>query len=70
MTSTIFVICLILAAVMVLIHPALCIPFIIVAYLLAKKSRMDMDSGTSIISGVVFFILFLVFMVCFHNLLK
>lgn len=70
MASTAFIICLILAAVMVLIHPALCIPFIIVAYLLAKKGCMDMDSGTSIISGVVFFILFLVFMVCFHNLLK
>lgn len=70
MTSTIFVICLILAAVMVLIHPALCVPFIIAAYLLAKWGRMDMDSNTSIISGVVFFILFLVFMVYIHKLLK
>jgi hypothetical protein len=56
MTSTIFVICLIIAAVMVLIHPALCIPFIIVAYLLAKWGRMGMDSNTSIILGIIGFI--------------
>lgn len=57
MTSTIFVICLILAAVMVLIHPALCIPFIIAVYLLAKMGRMEMDSTTSIVLGIIGFIL-------------
>ncbi len=57
MTSTIFVVCLILAAVMVLIHPALCIPFIVAAYLLAKMGRMNMDSNTSIVLGIIGFIL-------------
>ncbi|WP_447879256.1 hypothetical protein [Serratia fonticola] len=70
MTSTIFVICLILAAVMVLIHPALCIPFIIVAYLLAKKGRMDLDSGTSIALGIVGFIAALTVFVMIRQWLK
>jgi hypothetical protein len=61
MTSTAFTICLILAAVMVMIHPAFCIPFLIAAYLLAGKSRMDLDSNTSIILGIigVFVLLFI-----------
>ncbi|MBJ2111365.1 hypothetical protein JFQ86_00860 [Serratia ureilytica] len=61
MTSTAFTVCLILAAVMVLIHPALCIPFIVAAYLIASKSRMVLDSNTSIILGIVgfFFVLFI-----------
>lgn len=70
MTSTIFVICLILAAVMVLVHPALCIPFLIAAYMLAGKGRMDLDSNTSIILGIVgFFVVLLVF-AAIHQLLK
>jgi hypothetical protein len=61
MTSTAFTICLILAAVMVMIHPAFCIPFLIAAYLLAGKGRMDLDSNTSIIFGIigVFVLLFI-----------
>ncbi|HDL6888121.1 TPA: hypothetical protein PXL93_004123 [Yersinia enterocolitica] len=53
MTSTLFIACLILAAVMITIHPALCVPFIIAAYLLAGKSNMHMDSNTSIILGII-----------------
>jgi hypothetical protein len=70
MTSTIFIICLILAAVMVLIHPALCIPFIIVAYLLAGKGKMHMDSDTSIILGIVGFIAVLTLFAMLHRWLK
>lgn len=55
MNSSFFTISLILSTVMVLIHPALCIPFIAIAYLLAGKGGMDMDSNTSIISGVTSF---------------
>lgn len=70
MTSTAFIICLILAAVMVLIHPALCIPFIIVAYLLAGKGKMEMDSDTSIILGIVGFIAVLTLFAMLHQWLK
>lgn len=61
MTSTLFIVCLILAAVMITIHPALCIPFVISAYLLAGKGNMHMNSNTSIILGIVgvFMLLFL-----------
>ncbi|ENZ3704620.1 TPA: hypothetical protein SMF67_000869 [Serratia marcescens] len=62
MTSTAFTICLILAAVMVMIHPAFCIPFLIAVYLLAGKGRMELDSNTSIIIGIVgFFVVLFVF---------
>ncbi len=62
MTSTAFTISLILAAVMVIIHPAFCIPFLIAAYLIAGKGRMDLDSNTSIVLGIVgfFFVLFII----------
>ncbi|ANS42505.1 hypothetical protein [Serratia inhibens] len=70
MSSVIFTACLILAAVMVLVHPAFCIPFLIAAYLLAGKGRMDLDSNTSIILGIVgFFVVLLVF-AAIHQLLK
>ncbi|WP_145574563.1 hypothetical protein [Yersinia alsatica] len=61
MTSTLFIVCLILAAIMITIHPALCIPFVIAAYLLAGKGNMHMNSNTSIILGIVgvFMLLFL-----------
>ncbi|EKN6225366.1 hypothetical protein ACOHX9_000717 [Yersinia enterocolitica] len=61
MTSTLFIVCLILAAVMITVHPALCIPFVIAAYLLAGNGNMHMDSNTSIILGIVgaFMLLFL-----------
>ncbi len=70
MTSTAFTVCLILAAVMVLIHPALCIPFIVAAYLLASKSRMDLDSNTSIILGIISFFLLLFLFVAGKQLMK
>jgi hypothetical protein len=70
MTSTAFTICLILAAVMVLIHPALCIPFIIVAYLLASQGRMDLDSNTSIILGIISFFLLLFLFAAGRQLMK
>lgn len=65
MTSTLFIVCLILAAVMITIHPALCIPFVIAAYLLAGKGNMHMDSDASIILGIIgiFIILFLLLFV-------
>ncbi|MGE4897919.1 hypothetical protein AB8981_03145 [Yersinia enterocolitica] len=46
---------------MITIHPALCIPFVIAAYLLAGNGNMHMDSNTSIILGIVgaFMLLFL-----------
>lgn len=65
MTSTLFIVCLILAAVMITIHPALCIPFVIAAYLLAGKGSIHMDSDASIILGIIgiFIILFLLLFV-------
>lgn len=70
MTSTLFIVCLILAAVMITIHPALCIPFVIAAYLLAGKSNMHMDSNTSIILGIIGFFMLLVLFVVVQNALK
>jgi len=62
MTSTAFTICLILAAVIMMVHPAFCIPFLIAAYLLAEKGRMDLDSNTSIILGIIgFFVVLFIF---------
>ncbi|WP_154900009.1 hypothetical protein [Serratia ficaria] len=69
MSSTIFTTCLILAGVMVLIHPALCIPFLIAAYMLAGKGRMDLDSNTSIIFGIVGFFVVLFIISALHQLL-
>ncbi len=57
MTSTAFTICLILTAVMVMIHPAFCVPFLVAAYLFADKGRLDLDSNTSIIIGIIALIL-------------
>ncbi len=70
MTSTVFTICLILAAVMVLVHPAFCIPFLIATYLLAGKGRMDLDSNTSIILGIVGFFAVLFIFAAIHQSLK
>ncbi|EKN4181166.1 hypothetical protein [Yersinia ruckeri] len=55
---------------MITIHPALCIPFVIVAYLLAGKGNMHMDSNTSIILGIIGFILLLVLFVIVNDALK
>ncbi|EMX2273458.1 hypothetical protein [Yersinia enterocolitica] len=60
MTSTLFIVCLILAAVMITIHPALCIPFVIAAYLLAGKGNMHMDSNASIIGFILLLVLFII----------
>ncbi|WP_413508268.1 hypothetical protein [Serratia proteamaculans] len=70
MTSTAFTLCLILAAVMVLVHPAFCIPFLIAAYLLADKGEMDLDSNTSIILGIVSFFVVLFIFAAIHQSLK
>ncbi len=70
MTSTLFIVCLILTAVMITIHPALCVPFVIVAYLVAGKGNMHMDSNTSIILGVIGFILLLTLFVIIRECLK
>ncbi|EPZ1678358.1 hypothetical protein [Yersinia enterocolitica] len=70
MTSTLFIVCLILAAVMITIHPALCVPFVIAAYLLADKGKMHMDSNASIILGVIIFFLLLVLFVIVNDALK
>ncbi|EKN4914268.1 hypothetical protein WFR23_00240 [Yersinia enterocolitica] len=70
MTSTIFIACLILAAVMITIHPALCIPFVIAAYLLASKGNMHMNSNTSIILGIIGLMLLLVLFVIVNDALK
>lgn len=70
MSSTLFIVCLILAAVMITIHPALCIPFVIAAYLLAGKGNMHMDSNTSIILGIIGFIMILVLFVMIRDWLK
>lgn len=70
MTSTLFIVCLILAAVMITVHPSLCIPFVIAAYLLAGKSNMHMDSNTSIILGIICFFMLLVLFVVIRNALK
>ncbi|HHL2709620.1 TPA: hypothetical protein ACQ39K_001113 [Yersinia enterocolitica] len=70
MNSALFVVCLILAAVMITIHPALCVPFVIAAYLLAGKSNMHMDSDASIILAIIGFILLLVLFVIVNDALK
>ncbi|EKN3595743.1 hypothetical protein AB1E84_002041 [Yersinia enterocolitica] len=70
MTSTLFIVCLILVAVMITIHPALCVPFVIAAYLLAGNGNMHMDSDASIILGIIGFILLLVLFVIVNDALK
>ncbi|CNF16326.1 TPA: hypothetical protein PXJ53_004062 [Yersinia enterocolitica] len=70
MSSTLFIVCLILTAVMITIHPALCIPFVIAAYLLAGKGKMHMDSDASIILGIIGFMLLLVLFVIVNDALK
>ncbi|GKV88533.1 hypothetical protein PEC301619_05150 [Pectobacterium carotovorum subsp. carotovorum] len=70
MSSVAFILCLILAAVMVLVHPALSAPFIIGACLITSKCRMHLDSTTSIILGIFGFLLFLTFIICIRNWLK
>ncbi|EKN5078091.1 hypothetical protein DYG74_18805 [Yersinia enterocolitica] len=59
-----------LTAVMITIHPALCVPFVIVAYLLAGKGNIHMDSNTSIILGIIGFILLLVLFVIVKDTLE
>ncbi|EKN5921771.1 TPA: hypothetical protein ACVU0F_004426 [Yersinia enterocolitica] len=70
MSSTLFIVCLILTAVMITIHPSLCVPFVIAAYLLAGKGEMHMDSNASIILGIIIFILLLVLFVIVNDALK
>ncbi|EMH4754261.1 hypothetical protein DVQ23_21190 [Yersinia enterocolitica] len=70
MSSTLFIVCLILTAVMITIHPALCVPFVIAAYLLAGKGEMHMDSNASIILGIIIFFLLLVLFVIVNDALK
>lgn len=70
MTSTAFTICLILAAVMVMIHPVFCIPFLIPVYILAGKGRMELNSNTSIIIGIVGFITILFIFAAIYRSLK
>lgn len=70
MTSTLFIVCLILAAVMITIHPALCVPFAIAAYLLAGKGNMLMDSNTSIILGIIGIFILIVLFVVIRDLLQ
>lgn len=55
---------------MITIHPALCIPFVVAAYLLAGKGNMHMDSNTSIIFGIIGFIMLLVLFVVIKNIFK
>lgn len=70
MSSVAFILCLIMAAVMVLVHPVFSVPFIIGACLITSKSRMHLDSTTSIIIGIVGFLFFLTFIICIRNWLK
>lgn len=70
MSSTLFIVCLILTAVMITIHPALCIPFVIAAYLLVGKGNVHMDSNASIILGIIIFILLLVLFVIVNDAFK
>lgn len=63
MFTTAFIICLILAATLITVSPILCIPFLIIAYLIAKFGNMKMDSGRSIIGGIIGFIFFLALVV-------
>ncbi|ENQ9725830.1 TPA: hypothetical protein ACPZG2_003905 [Yersinia enterocolitica] len=55
---------------MITIHPAFCIPFVIAAYLLAGKGNMHMNSNTSIILGIIGFILLLVLFVIVNDALN
>ncbi|WP_224552846.1 hypothetical protein [Pectobacterium versatile] len=70
MSSVAFILCLIFAAVMVLVHPALSVPFIIGACLITSKCRMELDSNTSIILGITGFLLLLTLVMCIRSWLK
>ncbi|PWC09640.1 hypothetical protein [Brenneria corticis] len=70
MSSTAFIICLILAAVMITVHPVFAMPFGIAALVITSKSKMHMDSEVSIIFGIVGFILFLALVMCIRNWLR
>ncbi|AOR58811.1 hypothetical protein [Pectobacterium parmentieri] len=70
MPSTAFIIFLILAAVMVLVYPAFSVPFIIGACLITSKSRMHLDSTTSIIIGITGFLLLLTLIMCIRSWLR
>ena len=70
MTSTLFIVCLILTAVMITIHPALCVPFVIAAHLLAGKGNIHMDSNASIILGIIGLFVLLVLFVLIKNAFK
>jgi predicted membrane protein len=63
MTTTLFIICLILAAVLVTVSPVFSIPFLLGAYLIAKFGDMSMESNRSIIAGIIGFIFFLAIIV-------
>ncbi|CNE97075.1 Uncharacterised protein [Yersinia nurmii] len=52
------------------IHPALCIPFVIAAYLLAAKGNMHRDSNTGVIWGIIGFILLLALFVIVNDALR
>ncbi|GKW34870.1 hypothetical protein H0261_03125 [Pectobacterium versatile] len=70
MSSVAFILCLIFAAVMVLVHPAFSVPFIIGACLITGKCRMHLDSNTSIILGITGFLLLLTLAMCIRSWLK
>lgn len=70
MSSTAFIICLILAAVMMTVHPFFAVPFGIAALVITGKCRMDLNSEGSIILGIIGFIAFLSLVMCVRNWLK
>lgn len=70
MSSTVFTICLIMAAVMITIHPVFSIPFIIGAFLITSKGNMEMDSATSIIVGIAGTLFLLSFIMIIRSWLK
>ncbi len=70
MTTTAFIICLILAAVLITVSPVFCIPFLLGAYLIAKFGDMSIESNRSIIAGIIGFIFFLAIVVKIMDWIK
>ncbi|SLM63480.1 MULTISPECIES: hypothetical protein [Dickeya] len=70
MSSTIFIFCLILTAIMMTIHPALAIPFGAAALMIAKKCRMDLNSDGSIVLGIIGFIALLTLAMCIRSTIR
>ncbi|PXW43454.1 hypothetical protein DFO54_111140 [Erwinia sp. AG740] len=66
MSSTTFIFCLILTAIMVTIHPALAIPFCATALIIAKKCRMSLNSDGSIVLGIIGLFLIVTLIMCFR----